>query len=369
MLSYRYWSRAFHRDPSVPGRSINVNGVWLTVVGVTPPEFFGIQVGSSPDIFVPMQLQPTLSAPENLLHNVKNSETTWVTVMGRIGPGLSAGAGQERPHANLRGVRAHAYESGRPDGVPVRARSRYRKASLWNRPAGASRACASGSREPLQVLMVLVAIVLLIACANVANLLLARANARQREIAVRLAIGAGRFRILRQLLAESLVLSFAGGRARAAVCVVEQPAAGRHAAPGTDAAAVGNRPGPSRTRFHAGGFDIDRPAVRPGACMARHRTWPSTRSQSPANTRRRESSRLGTRQGRGRGGSGSRDSVVGRCGTLHRDASQPRHRGRGLPAPDTYCRCGSTWTPRAIRAPSGRRSTSRSPRESPQCPE
>ena len=95
MLSYRYWSRAFHRDPSVPGRSINVNGAWLTVIGVTPPEFFGIQVGNSPDIFVPIQLQPTVSAPENLLHNVKNSETTWLTVMGRIRPGLS--------HAQVKG--------------------------------------------------------------------------------------------------------------------------------------------------------------------------------------------------------------------------------------------------------------------------
>jgi predicted permease len=210
MLSYRYWSSAFHRDPSVPGRSINVNGVWLTVVGVTPPEFFGIQVGSSPDVFVPMQLQPPVSAPENLLHNVKSSETTWVTVMGRIGPGLS--------HAQIKSDLTPIYAEyaltrlNPADQRAFRSGKKPLSQCVILEPAarGFSRLRESFS-EPLRVLMALVVIVLLIACANVANLLLARANARRGEIAIRLAIGAGRFRILRQLLAESLVLSLAGG--------------------------------------------------------------------------------------------------------------------------------------------------------------
>ena len=210
MLSYRYWSRAFHRDPTVPGRSINVNGVWLTVIGVTPPEFFGIQVGNSPDIFVPIQLQPTLSAPENLLHNLKNSETTWVTVMGRIRPGLS--------HAQIKGDLTPIYAEYALTRMSPADRTAYLSGQ---KPLSESIALTPAGRgfsrlrerfsEPLQALMVLVAIVLLIACANIANLLLARANAREKEIAVRLAIGAGRLRILRQLLAESLVLSLAGG--------------------------------------------------------------------------------------------------------------------------------------------------------------
>jgi predicted permease len=210
MLSYGYWRRAYERDPGVLGRSINVNGIAVTVVGVTPPEFFGIQVGRSPDIFVPLQLQPAFFPLENLLHNVKNSETTWVTVMGRIRAGLS----QAQVRADLMPVYAQY------------AQTRMSPADLTDYLAGrkplsrtvvlepASRgfsALRERFSEPLQILMVLVGIVLLIACANVANLMLARANARQKEIGVRLAIGAGRFRILRQLFTESLVLALFGG--------------------------------------------------------------------------------------------------------------------------------------------------------------
>ncbi len=210
VLSYRYWSSVFHRDPSVPGRSINVNGAWLTVVGVTPPEFFGIQVGSSPDIFVPMQLQPLVWGPENLLHNAKNSETTWLTIVGRIKKGVS----QAQLKTDLTPIYAE-YAKIRMSPADLLAFESGKKTlpqSIVLEPAGRgfSRLRERFS-EPLQVIMALVAIVLLIACANVANLLLARASARQREIAIRLAIGAGRFRIVRQLLAESLVLSFAGG--------------------------------------------------------------------------------------------------------------------------------------------------------------
>jgi len=210
MLSYRYWNGAFHRDPVALGRSINVNGAWLTVVGVTPPEFFGTQVGSSPDIFLPITLQPLVMAPENLLHNVKNSETTWVTVLGRIRPGLS----QAQVKSDLTPLYAQ-YALTRMSPADQRAFQSGKKPlpqRIVLEPAGRgfSRLREQFS-QPLQVLMVLVAIVLLIACSNVANLMLARANTRQKEIAVRLAIGAGRFRVLRQLLVESLVLSLAGG--------------------------------------------------------------------------------------------------------------------------------------------------------------
>jgi predicted permease len=210
MLSYRYWSGAFHRDPTALGRSINVNGVFLTVIGVTPPEFFGTQVGSSPDIFLPITLQPLVMAPENLLHNVNNSETTWVTVLGRIPSYLS----QAQVKSDLTPLYAQ-YELTRMSPADQRAFQSGKKPLAQRivlEPAGRgfSRLREQFS-QPLQVLMVLVAIVLLIACSNVANLMLARANTRQREITVRLAIGAGRFRILRQLLVESLILSLAGG--------------------------------------------------------------------------------------------------------------------------------------------------------------
>jgi predicted permease len=210
VLSYRYWVGAFHSDPSALGRSINVNGQWITVVGVTPPEFFGIQVGSSPDLFLPIALQPLVMAPVNLLHNVKNSETTWVTVMGRIPRNLPPA----QVKSDLTPLYAQ-YALTRMNPADQRAFQSGQKPlseSIVLEPAGRGFSQLRGRfSQPLQVLMVLVAIVLLIACANVANLMLARANARQREIGVRLALGAGRSRILRQLLVEGLVLAFAGG--------------------------------------------------------------------------------------------------------------------------------------------------------------
>jgi predicted permease len=210
MLSYGYWRRAFQRDPAVLGRSINVNGAWLTVIGVTPPEFFGVYVGSSPDIFIPIQVQPTVLPTENLLHIVKNSETTWLTVMGRMRSGFS----HTQAKADLTPLYTqYALTRMTPaDQTAYLTGKKPLSRSVVFEPAsrGFSQLRARFS-EPLQILMVLVGIVLLIACANVANLLLARANARQKEIAVRLAIGAGRMRIVRQLLAESLVLSLAGG--------------------------------------------------------------------------------------------------------------------------------------------------------------
>ena len=271
VLGYGYWSRVFQRDPAVLGQNINVNGVWLTVIGVTPPEFFGIQVGSSPDIFIPMQLQPAITGPENLLHNVKNSETTWVTVIGRIKPNLSP--------ARIKSDLTPLYRQYALTRMNPAAQTDFLSGK---KPLGQSIVLDPASRgfsrlrerfsEPLQVLMVLVAIVLLIACANVANLLLARGNARRREIAVRLAIGAGRARILRQLLAESLVLSLAGGviglvfalwSSRLLIGMLPQ---------GQTAHGIADRAGSPGTGLHAGRLPLHGRAVRPGAGLAHHRS-------------------------------------------------------------------------------------------------
>ena len=168
MLSYGYWRRAFQRDPGVLGRSINVNGVALTVVGVTPPEFFGIQVGRSPDIFVPVQLQPALLPPDNLLHNYKNSETTWITVLGRIKAGLS----QAQVKADLMPLYVEYAQTrmGPADLADYRAGRKLLSRTVVLKPASRGfSALRERFSEPLQVLMVLVGIVLLIACANVAN--------------------------------------------------------------------------------------------------------------------------------------------------------------------------------------------------------
>jgi predicted permease len=204
VLNYAYWRRTLGGDPDVLGRQVNLNGAWATVVGVAAPEFFGTIVGISPDVFVPALAQPSVSPPDNLLHDKPNSSSTWIIAFGRLKPGVS----EEQAQAEL-SVVAQQYK-----------RSRTAPADR-DKPIAARVAFESGSRglsrlrdrfsEPLKLVMALVGIVLLIACANLANLMLARTAGRRKEIAVRLAIGAPRSRIVRQLLTESLLLSIVGG--------------------------------------------------------------------------------------------------------------------------------------------------------------
>ncbi|HXB74741.1 MAG TPA: ABC transporter permease [Candidatus Acidoferrales bacterium] len=208
VVSYRYWRAAYHADPGVVGKQINVNGVWLTIVGVTPPGFLGIQVGYAPDVFIPMLLQPVvLPDPGSLLHD---GSSTWVWVLGRLKPGFS----DAQAKADLTTI----YEGYEVSRMSPSDRAAY---LTKQRPLPRSIVLAPGSRgssplrqrfsDPLMLLMALGGIVLLIACANIASLLLARGNARGREIAVRLAIGAPRGRIVRQFLTESGMLALAGG--------------------------------------------------------------------------------------------------------------------------------------------------------------
>jgi predicted permease len=213
VLSDRYWRTAFDANAGAIGRQINVNGAWVTVVGVAPPGFFGMQVGSAPDIFVPMHLQPVITPdPGSWLHDAPKGSTTWVRVFGRLKPGLS----EAQAAADLTSI----YE-----GYAVSRMSAADRAAYFAKARGllGTIAITPGGRgfselrdhfsDPLKVLMAMVGIVLLIACANLANLLLARGNARGKEIAVRLAIGAPRGRIVRQFLTESAMLAFAGGAA------------------------------------------------------------------------------------------------------------------------------------------------------------
>jgi predicted permease len=210
VLGYGYWRRAFNPAESALGRPINVNGVWFTVAGVAPPEFSGMQVGTSPDVYVPLHVQPVLYPGANLLHVTPTSETTWLNLIGRLKPGLAPA----QAVADLLPIYEPYWVSRlHPDDQALY----YAKKKPLNRTITLEAAGRGFSRlrdtftEPLRVLMALVGIVLLIACANLANLMLARSSARQKEIAVRLAIGAGRLRLVRQLVTESLVLATAGG--------------------------------------------------------------------------------------------------------------------------------------------------------------
>jgi predicted permease len=198
VISHGYWQRKFALDPGVVGKEFVLNGTRYTILGVTPPDFTGDWVGRPFDMWVPVamlfQVMPEIPAGERgSLLNYR--------FIARLRPGVTPAQAQAAGQVLLQQILAEAPGPRNPTEVKLRVDSAARGFS----PQRESFA------QPLAILMAMVAALLLIACANVANLLLARAAARRQEIAVRLAIGAGRARIVRQLLVENLLLAFVGG--------------------------------------------------------------------------------------------------------------------------------------------------------------
>ena len=204
VVSNGYWKQRLDSDPNAIGKLAILNGTAFTIVGVAPPEFFGERVRRPPDYWLPLTFQPQVMQRTSYLDR---TDTYWLALMGRLRPGATREQAQEASNVSLlQYVTSKSGSQPTPESKESIAKNKIR---LFDGGAG-----ISGLRfrysEPLHILLVVVVLVLLIACANVGNLLLARAAGRKTEVTLRLALGASRARLIRQLLTESVLLAAFG---------------------------------------------------------------------------------------------------------------------------------------------------------------
>jgi predicted permease len=204
VLSYDYWQRAYGGREDVLGKSVSLDGHPFEIVGVSQPGFSGVTIGEAVDVTVPI-CTDAIILPEN--NSLAKPADWWLNVIARPKPGIST----SQAAARLNTLAPDIFKATLPFNLRADNASKYLANTFTIAPAGSGLSqIRSQYRLALLTLMVVVGAVLLIACANVANLLLARGAARRREIAIRMALGSGRARIIRQLLTESLLLSLSG---------------------------------------------------------------------------------------------------------------------------------------------------------------
>jgi macrolide transport system ATP-binding/permease protein len=245
VMSYETWQTRFNGDPAVVGSTLRVNTKPVTVVGIAPKGFYGDRlVATPPDYYLPIESMPPIaSAPY-----VHNTPVQWLYIIGRVRPGTQWGVLQEKANTLLRHQLAATGRFSDKDGA-----ERLRKIHIVLTPGGGGiQAMQEGYDRQLRMLMAASGLVLLIACANLANLLLVRGMSRKSEMNVRTALGAMRGRIVRQLLTESLLLAIVGGTAGLALAYAGTQMLLAMAFPGAESVPINANPSPAVLGFAFG---------------------------------------------------------------------------------------------------------------------
>ncbi|MGB2715464.1 MAG: ABC transporter permease [Vicinamibacterales bacterium] len=208
VLSHSYWTSRFDRNPSVVGETLVVNGQHLTIVGVAAPGFEGTTLGAKPQVFVPITLRGVMEPGFNRFHN---RTTYWAYLFARLRPGVSIDEARTQINVPYRAI-VNDVEAPLQKGMSDQRLAQFRARQVGVEDGARGQSSVDGdARTPLRLLMGVTGLVLLIACANIANLLLARSAARANEMAIRLSIGASRWQLVTQLLVESCLLALLGG--------------------------------------------------------------------------------------------------------------------------------------------------------------
>jgi predicted permease len=246
VLDYGFWQHRFGGDPAVIGHTLRLRSLSFTVIGITPRAFHGTTVGMEPEIYFPLALQPRILTGRDWLHDPPGvRRVLWITAIGRLRPGASLPAARSEVAAAY--ARAVAAQAAQAPDAKTRADLLTQTMPVATAAHGAS-AVSAQFGKPLWILFALVGLVLLMVAVNLSGMLLSQAAAREREFAMRLALGARRSRLVRQLMAESLLLAVTGGAAgwwlaRAAtrwlVAMVAQQSGGLALSVTPDAAVLG----------------------------------------------------------------------------------------------------------------------------------
>jgi predicted permease len=204
VISYGFWKRHFASDPEIAGKTIRLNRHPFTIVGVTPPWFRGLDVDTAYDVAIPIGCEPIMHPDRSAL---ADRGWWWLQILARLRPGETV----QEAEARMKALAPEVDRATIPPDVDTNMQRQYMQRTFALQPAAKGFSNTGAEyRTALFTVMAVVGLVLLIACANIANLLLARAAARQREISIRMAIGAGRRRVMRQLMSESLLLAVLG---------------------------------------------------------------------------------------------------------------------------------------------------------------